>query len=81
MRRRRHHPLLTMLRFLMLAKCLRAQYQDLCLLPAPQTNPVAYTWTREDDVYRYELIEGDAYEVLYSTLPPEQLDALTRPNL
>ncbi len=45
----------------------------------PQAQQVVYN-TREGDVYRYELTEDGAYEVLYSPLPPERLDALTRPN-
>ena len=49
-------------------------------LPAPQATQVAFTWTREGDGHRYELTEDGAYEVLYSPLPPERLDALTRPN-
>lgn len=80
MRRGRYDPQLQAAHFLMLAKCLRAQYKGLCLLPAPQATQVAFTWTREGDGHRYELTEESAYEVLYSPLPPEQLDALTRPN-
>lgn len=81
MRRGRYAPQLQAAHFLMLAKCLRAQYKELCLLPAPQPTQVSFTWTREGKVYRYELTEENAYEVLYSPLSPERLDALTQPNL
>ncbi len=80
MRRGRYDPQLQAVHFLMLVKCLRAQYKEFCLLPAPQATQVAFTWTREGEGYRYELTEDGAYEVLYSPLPPERLDALTRPN-
>lgn len=64
-------------------KCLSSCFLKLvwsCLASAPQATQVAFTWTREGEGYRYELTEDGAYEVLYSPLPPERLDALTRPN-
>lgn len=80
MRRAQYNPAFMALHFLMLAKCLRAQYP--ALIPAPaakRPGETAFFWRKDRDAYLYELYEKEEYEALYSSVTPDEMERLTRP--
>lgn len=79
-RHAQYAPAFMALHFLMLAKCLRAQYP--ALTPRPHTveqGEAAFVWRKEKDAYLYELYEKEEYEALYSLVNPDEMERLTRP--
>lgn len=80
MRRAQYDPAFMALHFLMLAKCLRAQYPALAPRPyAGTAEETAFFWRKENGGYLYELYEKEEYEALYSSVTPDEMERLTRP--
>lgn len=80
MRRAQYDPAFMALHFLMLAKCLRAQYPALTPKPhAARTGDAAFLWREANGAHLYELYEKEEYEALYSSVTPDEMERLTRP--